>query len=214
LRKICNFEGFAARYGRLPRASEIGCAAAHRFCYETLVAEHGDLGLVLEDDAVIRGSLDDLLNIIEEGKIDFSLLSLKITNGVYRRKASVIGSQGAVYRSTFAQFGAHAYIVRRDLAEKMAMYQRPKIGFLADWPLYGPMQLGCFKVYGVDTRLVALSGRPSTIDSMPLADKIATLNYIYKLRQVLNKLYLRVRFRIFGDRTAGLDDRGDIRWYS
>lgn len=208
LREICDFEGFTCAYGRPPRAGEVGCAAAHRFCYEALDQEAGDLALVLEDDALVGPGFDDVLQQILRLNLDFGILSLKVTHGVYERRPSAVLPAGEVYRATYAQFGTHAYLIRRSMARQLAANQRPQIRYLADWPVSGPLRLARSRVFGFDSGSVRIRERKSTI----AGDATAVQSAKWSANEIWRKLLLKYRLSVLGDRVASPGGGGVASW--
>lgn len=52
LRTVADLDEISARIGRIPRAGEVGCAAAHRSVARWLANSRFDMVLILEDDAI------------------------------------------------------------------------------------------------------------------------------------------------------------------
>jgi hypothetical protein len=72
---------------------------------------------------------------------------------------------GRLRRATLFQFGAFAYLIQRDCAARFIRAQRPKICHLADWPL----EAWKFRCLGLETDLGHFSGRPTTVQTAPIA---------------------------------------------
>jgi hypothetical protein len=212
LSEYCDYERFRWRYGRYPLPGEIGCAAAHRFCYETLINEHGDLALIFEDDAIVTGEIEAAVSEAIRYLPSFDVISLKLTHGVYRRRPILTFPSGAIYRATFAQFGAHAYLISKKAASRFLMAQRPKISFLADWPLSGPIALSRSEFFGIDGQIVRLTNRPSTImiDRSNVPDEFR--KEVFNFRDIWRDICLKIRLWVFRDSIASYDGVSDVRW--
>jgi GR25 family glycosyltransferase involved in LPS biosynthesis len=154
-------DAFAKRYGCVPTPGAIGCAAAHRHCYERLVRESGKCALILEDDAVFDEDIAKLVSAIHAADIEYDVLSLKITRGVFRRRPVGECRYGRLYRATLCQFGTYAYLIHRDCAERFSRLQRPSIRHLADWPL----ETWQFRCFGLDTNAISFSDRQSLVQT-------------------------------------------------
>lgn len=65
------------RYGRNLTRGEVGCAMSHRSICQKIIENNIDLGLVLEDDALVSSSLENFIEkVISEPSVDFDCLLL------------------------------------------------------------------------------------------------------------------------------------------
>jgi GR25 family glycosyltransferase involved in LPS biosynthesis len=152
---------FVARYGALPSAGAVGCAAAHRHCYEVLIQDGGDCAIVLEDDFVMPDGVDKIIENMLSLPIEWDVINLKITNGIFCRRPVAKTLFGRLYCATLYQFGAYAYLITRDCAARFVGQQRPKLQHLSDWPL----ETWKFRCLGLETEKGHFSGRSTTVQT-------------------------------------------------
>ena len=178
LSRLYNSFSFLTQYGQLPTAGQIGCAAAHRHCYETLLREKGTCALVMEDDIEFLTDINALVSSINSLNIEYDVFNLKVTLGFFRREPIATIPEGQVLRATLFHPGAHAYLIHHDCARRFLRRQKPQLRHLSDWPL-DVWKMGCF---GLDTDLIRLSGRPTTNMGISSSEKSIMENLAYNFR--------------------------------
>ena len=190
---------FVVRYGALPSAGAVGCAAAHRHCYEVLIRDGGDCAIILEDDFVVPDVVDKIIENMLSLPTDWDVINLKITNGVFCRRRVTTTQFGRLHRATLCQFGTHAYLVTRDCAAQFLRQQRPKLRHLSDWPL----ETWQFRCLGLETEKGHLSGRSTTVQTKwtPVLDTIPSA--LHRFRSILWRA--RRKYRIVIHRDVALD---------
>jgi GR25 family glycosyltransferase involved in LPS biosynthesis len=205
LQELCDADAFILRYGMIPTPGAIGCAAAHRHCHEILVRERGDSAIIMEDDVEFACDISEIVSDIHTTNIEYDVLSLKVTYGVYARRAVAECSFGRLFRATLYQYGAHVYLIHRDCAARFGRAQRPIICHLADWP-FETWQFRCF---GLETEAVRLSHRPSTVNT---GHQVRNADSLARKRRLLMWNFMRFyRLRVCGDMTLqpGLRSNGN-----
>lgn len=120
--------------GRSMTAGELGCALSHLKCYDHIVANDAQWSVVLEDDAVLPSdfakAVDDF--ILRSAALGVDILSL----GPIRK---FIKKPGLKVNETYdlvtpiRVWNAHAYIISRDAANKLARLNRPVSYMADDW---------------------------------------------------------------------------------
>jgi glycosyl transferase family 25 len=193
-----NRVSFLMKYGTLPSNGAIGCALAHKYCYEKLLDEDFQAALVLEDD-VQMSSVDlemvlDAMNQVSE----FDVISLFSRNAVIKRRPVLKLVNFAVHRSVYYCHDAAAYIVSKKGAKKLLESQSPKVAAFADWPLHAWQM----KFYLTMPSTIELSGRPTGVQTnIPEQLKLSYLTwFVYKMRRLIWKTIALVRVNLCGDK--------------
>ena len=151
----------------------------------------------MEDDAEFACDISEIVSAIHATNIEYDVISLKVTYGVYTRRAVAEYSFGRLFRATLCQYGTHAYLIHRDCAARFGRAQRPIIRHLADWP-FETWQFRCF---GLETEAVRLLQRPSTINTGEI-DQVRSADSLARKRRRLVWNFMRFyRLRVCGDMT-------------
>jgi GR25 family glycosyltransferase involved in LPS biosynthesis len=196
LYRLYDARSFLTQYGQLPTAGQIGCAAAHRYCYESLLREDGTCALIMEDDIEFLTDIYALVSKINSLDIVYDVINLKITMGFFRRDPVAIIPEGQVFRATLFQPGAHAYLIQSECAKRFLQRQQPKLRRFADWPL-DASRMRCF---GLKTDLIKLSGRQSTTATGVIpSHKSIVANVLHNCRLMQWKLMAFYRLHLCND---------------
>lgn len=73
---------------------EIGCFLAHKNAWKRILENEIDYGLVLEDDALLRGDLQNVMEVIDNIKIDWHIIKLTETNLKPRKAKNLFNIDG------------------------------------------------------------------------------------------------------------------------
>jgi hypothetical protein len=140
-----DFKAFYLKYGRAPTSGEVGCAMAHRYCYEQILAVVDGIGLILEDDFLPDSAMvsDIIPSILEDKSFAWDVFSLKATYGLYKVCGKIKGAM--VLKPDLFSFGTHAYLVKASAASVLLKAQSPMISGLADWPV-NPNRLSMYSL--------------------------------------------------------------------
>lgn len=186
---------FGIRYGCFPSPGAIGCAAAHRHCYEAIVRDNGDCALIMEDDYRSDGNLDLIVSRLIDIQVEWDVISLKITNGIFHPDPIARHDIGNVYTTTVANYGTYAYLIKRKAAVKMLEKQSPKIQHLSDWPL----EAWQFKLLGLHTHLGGLTDRQSTVQQDFRSHPSKIYQLLYRVRKFMYRLRRAYRLKVCKD---------------
>lgn len=202
LHEVADLRAFQRRYGTNPTAGEVGCALAHRECWQILRREGGDTALVLEDDVelgVVRvADLDEIADALQP----WDIISLQATYGVFERHPRALPAERIAHRATLSCFGAHAYLISRASADRLLRRQSPRVRHLADWPV----EVWTLRLWAIQGGLLHFLDRASTLgptDGAPAAargfDRI-----VHWLRDVLFRVRRGARIHLAGDRVLSI----------
>jgi glycosyl transferase, family 25 len=62
--------------GREMTAGEVGCAVSHRWAYQRAISEGLDYALIIEDDALLAGNLNELFDFVDAHTISWDIIIL------------------------------------------------------------------------------------------------------------------------------------------
>lgn len=116
------------------------CALSHVKVFHKIVSDNNKLALVLEDDAIIPGNLNELLSDIEKNIGSDEVISLsyyhrfeKNTFLSNRHRTALVGGNELVFPVNLHHTGSTmAYVISKEVAQKLASVMMP-ISVVADW---------------------------------------------------------------------------------
>jgi len=191
---------FWRRYDSVPTAGEIGCALAHRYCYERFLSDGGEVALITEDDARWGPGADAFLGQVLAEMPAWDVISLNLTYGMFEQAPVALGHGVQAHRATTSCFGSSAYLITRAAASHFLRRQSPRIRHLADWP----DETWKLRFWGLTGGPVSLRDRPSTIGRSahrPTARAPRTDALVYAGRSLSYRLRRAWRLRVRRDRS-------------
>ncbi|MBI1495409.1 glycosyltransferase family 25 protein [Halocynthiibacter styelae] len=120
------------RMGRNMSDAEFACALSHRAMQQDVLNRNLPGALILEDDAVLTESFNDILSLLPLKGHDITLLHHK--GGHARRRTTPISPKHKAQRITLFPNSAAAYYITRTGAARMVAASTP-VSYVADWPL-------------------------------------------------------------------------------
>jgi GR25 family glycosyltransferase involved in LPS biosynthesis len=192
---------FLTRYGSLPSNGAIGCALAHKYCYERMLGDRVHAALILEDDVEMHSVHLGIAAAAMEKVPDYDVISLMSREGVVKRKPVARLAKCAIHRSVYYCHDAAAYVVSRQGAKKLLRSQHPQIKAFADWPIHAWQM----KFYLIMPTTIRLSGRPTSVQTRPPEALLPSYLpwVIYRFRRLIWKTIAWVRLGIFRDIRVG-----------
>ena len=188
---------FLKKGGSLPSNGAIGCALAHRYCYERTINEGFDHALILEDD--VKVSSVNLAAAIAAVKrlSDFDIISFYSKDAVVLRKIAEKVGKYNIHKSLYYCHGAHAYVVSRAGARKLLEAQSPKIRWFSDWPIHA----WCMKIYLMAPSTIVMTNRPTSVQTCgpDTHGRSYLIFFVYHLRRIIWKFIGLVRRGLFDD---------------
>jgi GR25 family glycosyltransferase involved in LPS biosynthesis len=188
---------FLFRYGALPSNGAIGCAAAHRACYDQILREKLPNALILEDDVKIVSSNLTLIRELMENLKDFDVLNLASLDSVVAKRPTVQFGNVSAHRSLWYSHGTYAYVVTSSGSRRLLRSQSPLIKGYADWPIHAWMMRQYLAMPG----LVSHSDRPSDVQTSGHCIGKASFSQrcVYLSRRAIWKSIGLVRLRLLSD---------------
>lgn len=156
---LIDTRSFVRKTGRLPSPGQVGCALAHRFCYERLAADGGQVAIIFEDDCFPSSHFTETVIESLQHMNTLDLISLKRTFGFYHPAPQFYTRGGAAYKPKLWNYGTHCYLITKSLAVRFAAVNSPKLRTTADWPL----PLSKFKSVALHSYVVSFNHRPSQV---------------------------------------------------
>ena len=122
------------RYARQPTDAELACALSHREACRHFLKSGATYALIMEDDAIFDGRLNEF---VEREHFRIAPIVLLYYGNAYVKKRGGIalpGTGAEARRLAVSPVGATAYSLRRDMAARFIEAQSP-VRCVADFPL-------------------------------------------------------------------------------
>lgn len=145
---------------------EIGCYLSHINCLKKFLSTQDEYAIILEDDVKIDSKLADFIKSIKRNmsRPFFDVLLLGYRNGYGSFWGGAIWYSNKLIRFVDCGYGAHAYLISRQGAEKILKYNIEPI-----WPydyVTGGKADSRIRVYGLKEKIIELDAENSSNSSL------------------------------------------------
>ena len=172
---------------------EIGCFLAHRNVWKRIVENEINYGLVLEDDALVSDDLKNVLEVIDNLKIDWHIIKLTETNLKPRRTKNLFNIDGYDLVSYYKPPASTcAYVISRSGAELLLSLSikisRP-IDIEKQWYVFKGLKIFGLKPYTVSQNFKFVS----EIDRIKSRKEITSS---LKIKRNIKRILLSLEYRL------------------
>ncbi len=179
-------------------AGEIGCALSHISAYKKIIDQNISQALILEDDAILKEGLPELLSQIKQQIPAHPTTYLLTSIGVYDKKpVHRLSSVHTIHR-VLRSICAHGYVINLAAAKNLAAKLLP-VRFEADrWDFFykaGVIDLYCITPMSIDNRDRNKENSNLEEDRKPLVQ--ARIAAYEKLIKDELPFYLKVKWQLW-----------------